>query len=341
MDLRVAKILPFLTLRVGNVVLWTVAARLIGLTSRGWVKKGYSACTCDCEPPRLSQPQCFVRLNPCTVTCNFTEAKFHDLAFPFMALRTACIATALAGSLILAAVVISCTEFAPGIPALLPLRISCSQYYSELQRLVSSGNQRPESSLSSSFSDEQRQQGWQPRGFFELAEDLSPQSDLERAYSEHTAMNVAWHSNHPNNDPKGFPKKNKRVQREGSLLRKLRAAMAAGSAEGHSEDAAHSSWPRFLLSTNPTPPSSMSSASSSSPPSSPFSPSPPPGPQCKGKCCSNAAPVIPPGMPRMTSSWISSQLAHGAQVGRETGGVGDMWGGRQAGRETGGEGDRW
>ncbi|GJP65294.1 hypothetical protein CLOP_g22195 [Closterium sp. NIES-67] len=39
-----------------------------------------------------------------------------------------------------------------------------------------------------------------------------------------------------------------------------------------------------------------------------------PGPVCEGQCCSNAAPEIPDGMPMMTSSWLSSQLAHGAKI---------------------------
>ncbi|CAI6000871.1 unnamed protein product [Closterium sp. NIES-64] len=39
-----------------------------------------------------------------------------------------------------------------------------------------------------------------------------------------------------------------------------------------------------------------------------------PGPVCEGQCCSNAAPIIPDGMPKMTSSWLSSQLAHGAKI---------------------------
>ncbi|GJP54848.1 hypothetical protein CLOM_g13874 [Closterium sp. NIES-68] len=40
----------------------------------------------------------------------------------------------------------------------------------------------------------------------------------------------------------------------------------------------------------------------------------PPGPKCEGQCCSNAAPAIRSGAPKMTSTWLSSQLAHGARV---------------------------
>ncbi|CAI7847755.1 unnamed protein product [Closterium sp. NIES-53] len=68
----------------------------------------------------------------------------------------------------------------------------------------------------------------------------------------------------------------------------------------------------------PRPPPPSPSPPPPTPPSPPLSPPPlrsppPPGPTCEGKCCSNAAPVLAPGVPKMTSLWLSSQLAHGAR----------------------------
>ncbi|CAI5476128.1 unnamed protein product [Closterium sp. Yama58-4] len=47
--------------------------------------------------------------------------------------------------------------------------------------------------------------------------------------------------------------------------------------------------------------------------------------KCEGKCCSNAAPALAPGVPKMTSLWLSSQLAHGARVIVRTKTWGTWW----------------
>ncbi|CAI5513715.1 unnamed protein product, partial [Closterium sp. Naga37s-1] len=93
-------------------------------------------------------------------------------------------------------------------------------------------------------------------------------------------------------------------------------------------------------SLSPPPSTPLPSSSSSSPQpvaSAPHSPKPSaqspsaqvPSPSgadvCEGKCCSNAAPTLAPGVPKMTSLWLSSQLAHGARVIVRTKTWGTWW----------------
>ncbi|CAI7800968.1 unnamed protein product, partial [Closterium sp. NIES-54] len=118
------------------------------------------------------------------------------------------------------------------------------------------------------------------------------------------------------------------------------ASSSPSAPASSSPSAPPSASPAAPPSASPSAPSAQPSspspggASSGTPLTTPASPTPPsaagggnggnvgdggatfdmPGPVCEGQCCSNAAPVIPDGMPKLTSSWLSSQLAHGAKI---------------------------
>ena len=150
----------------------------------------------------------------------------------------------------------------------------------------------PSSRPASVFKREEPTQG-APRGFFEWREDLSPQSELERIYSDHAAAHAQWHSDETADGLlsaialiRQKEEREAQAEREAKVLgrRRGRKMQATGSTNGGAA----------------------------------------PGPQCVGQCCSNAAPAINAGVPRMTSTWLSNQLAHGAKVrgrdGRHTAG---------------------
>ena len=145
----------------------------------------------------------------------------------------------------------------------------------------------PLSRPASIFKREESSEG-SPRGFFELREDLSPQSELERIYSDHSVAHAEWHAAETADGLQtAIALIRQKEEREG---RAAREAKVLGRRRGRKMQATGS-----------------------------INGGVPPGPQCVGQCCSNAAPMINPGVPRMTSTWLSNQLAHGAKVSEREG----------------------
>ncbi|CAI5465592.1 unnamed protein product [Closterium sp. Yama58-4] len=124
-----------------------------------------------------------------------------------------------------------------------------------------------------------------PRAWVRPLKD-EPQSEIESIWASHAAQYLAYSKQH---HPRGSPQPRKQARYKPA------------------DEARYS--------PSPSPPTPSRSRPLPGPLLSPLlSPRSVPGPRCEGQCCSNAAPALAPGVPKMTSTWISSQLADGARI---------------------------